>query len=431
MSPLLTALEKPASMRNGIPGVEPRLRTSDLPPHLAAASDDSLAIQPMERPAGDNTGGAESAAGSWAEDHASTKAPGNSTQWAMRHRRNRIIIACALLAAIACGGLVYIEVEHPDWRNHAPWQSSSERGASATIPAQSDAIKTGDLPAPVEPSPVGDASPLRLAESTTVPRRTTPGRSEPERFEADPKASQRESLANQPAKSDRMTNGKSEPDAAALMDPESVTDQDGHALTSIVRSKALDEDHALRNAWYAFTAGKDREALHIYRSALQRGSVRSDAMLGAAAALTHLGLHDQARHHYLTVLEMDPSNAAARSNLLALRIRTGENPSEQEIIDLIAEEPSDFLYALLGHIRAAGHRWSDAREAFETALHIQPASAVHAFNLAVSLEHLGLMEQALDSYRRAASRGDTTVRSEFDRELLVRRISMLSHAGGN
>jgi len=430
MSLLLTALENPASMRHGVPGVEPRLNTADLPSHPSAAQVDSLAIEPMGRSAADNAGRLESAADTWADDHDSPTAARISTRWGIRHRGSEIVIACALLGAVAYGGLVYIEGRHPDWLTHAPWQSSNARGASSTTPAQSDANKPGDVPAPVEPSPVGE-SPPRSAESTSATTPTTPGRSEPAPIEADAKASQRLPLASQPAQADRTTDGRSGTHAAALADPGSGTAPDGDALASIVRSRARDDDHALREAWYALAAGKDREALRLYRSALQRGAAQPDARLGVAAALTRLGLYDQARRHYLAVLELDPSNAAARSNLLALRVRTGENPPEQDILELIDEEPSDFLYAVLGHIRAAGHRWSDAHEAFETALRLQPEGAIHAFNLAVSLEHLGRLEQALDYYRRAASLADTTVRSDFDRELLLRRITVLSHESGN
>jgi Flp pilus assembly protein TadD len=432
MSLLLTALENPARMRNGIPGVEPRLSTADLPSPPTAPPVDSLAIEPMGRSAADNAGRPEDPENGLGDERVSAMAAAHSTRWGMRHRGSQLVVACALLTAIGYGGLLYIDGGNPDWLNHVPWQPSDSRGAISTTPAQFDAITPEDVPVPVDPSAVADASPLRAVEHTTAP---TQGRSGPVALEAGAEASHQRPLASQSASqsasTDRARDGTSATDDAAPADPGSVAAQGGDALASIVRSAVLDDDHALRNAWYALAAGNDREALRLYRSALQRSSVRSDAMLGVAAALTHLGLHDQARRHYLTLLEIEPSNAAARSNLLALRIRTGDSPSEQEILDLIDEEPSDFLYAVLGHIRAAGHRWSDAREAFEIALRLQPDGAVHAFNLAVSLEQLGQVEPALGYYRRAASLSDTTVRPEFDRELLARRITVLSHASGN
>jgi len=428
MSLLLTALENPASRRDGSLGVEPRLGTAQLSAHPAAASYDAMGIEPMVRPAGDDAHAPEGAADFWTDEPASRAARKSAPGWGMRHHGGRIFVGCALLAAIAYGGRLYVEGGYPGWLDHAPWPWREARVASSNNSAHSDAIHPHELPAPIDPLPAGGASPMLSAENPIAPPRTAPGNSTGAPDVSDSLPRRPVPQTSPPLRANHTSADISETVAAALPDPESRVAQDGDALESIVRSRRPEGDQALHNAWFALAAGKDREALHMYRSVLQTGPARSDAMLGAAAALTHLGLHEQARRHYLRVLEIDPANAAARTNLLALRVRTGENPSEQEILALVDGEPSDFLYALLGHIRAAGNRWIEARVAFEIAYRLQPASAVHAFNLAVTLEHLGLPESALDYYRRAAALGESIVRSEFDRQLLVHRITVLSHA---
>jgi len=431
MSMLLKALDNPVSRRNGIAGVEPRLSTQESSAQPAMAAYETMGIEPMVRPAGYDAQAPEGAADLWTDEPASGVVRKDPARWGMYHHKGKIFVASALLAAIVLGGRLYVEGEYPDWIDHAPWPWRDARVGSSTALAQSGANHPRGLPIPIDPLPAGGASPLRSAESPMASPRTTPGGSTPAPHVTDAMPHRPVPQTSLPARAHHDTTEASETVAAAPPALESRAAQDGDAPASFVRSRRLDGDQALQNAWYALSAGRDQEALQMYRSVLQKGPAHSDAMLGAAAALTHLGLLEQARRHYLSALEIEPANAAARTNLLALRIRTGENPSEQEILDLVDGEPSDFLYALLGHIRAAGKRWSEARVAFEMAHRLQPRSAVHAFNLAVSLEHLGLLEPALDYYRRAAALGDHLVRSELDHQLLMRRITVLSHAGAN
>lgn len=188
---------------------------------------------------------------------------------------------------------------------------------------------------------------------------------------------------------------------------------------AIGRSDAVAGVSAL-NAWHALRSGRYAEALHLYQAALDDDPKNVHALLGLAAIMP-----DAAQALYRQVLELEPGNVAARANLIALQIEAGIEPSEGEISELITRQPSDFLYALLGHVHARQQRWPQAQEAFFEALQLQPSDAGHAYNLAVSLEHLGQRAPALDYYRRALGTGES--RADLNHAHIMQRIAHLSH----
>jgi tetratricopeptide (TPR) repeat protein len=57
----------------------------------------------------------------------------------------------------------------------------------------------------------------------------------------------------------------------------------------------------------------------------------------------------------------------------------------------------------LGNLYASEKRWPDAQQQYFRALTLEPENPDHAFNLAVSLEHLDQPKLALDYYRKAQS----------------------------
>lgn len=87
------------------------------------------------------------------------------------------------------------------------------------------------------------------------------------------------------------------------------------------------------------------------------------------------------------------------------------------------------LHFRQGNAYASDRRWSEARIAYARAVMLEE-QADYAFNLAVSLEHLGRTADALVYYRAAlaaAPRG----RTSFDPRRVADRVALLSQGGGN
>lgn len=80
---------------------------------------------------------------------------------------------------------------------------------------------------------------------------------------------------------------------------------------------------------------------------------------------------------------------------------------------------------MLGNRQAQRGHWQAAQAAYAQALALAPR-ANSAFNLAVSLEHLGRTDEALVHYRAALAMSEGETR--LDKRTVTGRIAALTHA---
>jgi Flp pilus assembly protein TadD len=158
-------------------------------------------------------------------------------------------------------------------------------------------------------------------------------------------------------------------------------------------------DPLIGNAYLAYRSGKLGEARQMYLEALGKDPRNTDALLGLAAISQQLGEDGFAAQHYLRVLELDPRNAVAHAGMSALT--TDEN-SESRLKNLLREQrDSAALHFALGNLYAGQSRWGEAQSAYFNACTLDSKNAELAFNLAVSLDHLGQNKLAAEYYQRA------------------------------
>jgi tetratricopeptide (TPR) repeat protein len=151
-----------------------------------------------------------------------------------------------------------------------------------------------------------------------------------------------------------------------------------------------------------------------------------DALLGRAAAASVQGRNEEAMRHYVRILELDPRHALAQSGLIGL-IGRGDPPgAETRLKQLIAREPSAFLYFTLGNLYADQSLWAQAQQAYLRAHHLDAGNPDYAHNLAVGLEHLGQPRLALGFYRRAEALVSNGGHANFNRAQAQERISRLA-----
>jgi tetratricopeptide (TPR) repeat protein len=158
-------------------------------------------------------------------------------------------------------------------------------------------------------------------------------------------------------------------------------------------------DPLINSAYLAYRGGKLNEARQMYLEVNAKDARNTDALLGLAAIAQLKGEDRLATQYYLRVLTLDPRNAVAHAGMSALN--KDEN-SESRLKSLLHEQrDSAALHFALGNIYAGQSRWSEAQSAYFNAYTLDSKNSELAFNLAVSLDHLGQNKSAVEFYQRA------------------------------
>ncbi|MDH3288082.1 MAG: hypothetical protein OEP48_10225 [Betaproteobacteria bacterium] len=182
----------------------------------------------------------------------------------------------------------------------------------------------------------------------------------------------------------------------------------------------------LPRAYAALQANRLAEAKNLYNQLLRAEPRSSDALLGLAAIATFEDDSEEATKRYLRILELDPRHALAQSGLIGLLGRADPIAAESRLKSLIAREPSPYLYFTLGNLYADQSMWPAAQHAYFQAHHLEPTNPDYAYNLAVSLEHVGQPQVALRFYRRAAELAAAKGHTHFNLAQAQERIGKLA-----
>jgi Tfp pilus assembly protein PilF len=211
--------------------------------------------------------------------------------------------------------------------------------------------------------------------------------------------------------------------AAAAAAPEPTAVRDTIKVTAGGATPTINP--LLSDAYAALNAGNLDSSQQLYHQLLRSEPGNLDALLGLAAIATQQGDSTQASSHYLKVLELDPRNALAQAGLIGMLGRADPLAAETRLKQLIARDPSAYLYFTLGNVYADQNRWPDAQQTYFQAHHLQPDNPDYAYNLAVGLEHIGQPGPALNFYRRALQLAVAKGRANFSAAAAQERISKL------
>jgi len=212
--------------------------------------------------------------------------------------------------------------------------------------------------------------------------------------------------------------------------PEKIILEPG--LIKISRSKSIDKHGVLINeAFQEYLVGDYDSAEVSYRNVLKELPENRDALLGLAAISSRKGQLRQAYDNYLEILRLYPGDSVAEAALINFQ-RDGDYARNESILKtFIQREPENsFLYYSLGRLYAAQIRWPEAQQSFFNAYNIETSNPDYAYNLAVSLDHIGQQQSAIDYYNAAlglanqSSGGSASI--SFDRAVIISRINALS-----
>lgn len=163
---------------------------------------------------------------------------------------------------------------------------------------------------------------------------------------------------------------------------------------------------ALRKAYAAVQRGAWDVAGDLYKGVLARNPAQRDALLGLAAVRLAEGSPLSAARIYHQVIELDPGDSVAMAALVQLEDGQGNYGVSQLKLMLDQQPAAAHLHFALGQAHARARRWSDAQAAYFQAFAGSSEDPDYAYNLAVSLDHLGKYRAALSFYRKALALAD-------------------------
>lgn len=183
-------------------------------------------------------------------------------------------------------------------------------------------------------------------------------------------------------------------------------------------------DPLLNNAYLSYRNGNLDAAQQLYREMLGRDAHNIDAWLGLAVIAQQRGEDMLAAQYYSRVLTLDPRNALAHAGTSAL---TADGSDESRLETLLNEQQdSAVLHFALGNRYAEQSRWGEAQQAYFNAYTLELGNIEFAFNLAVSLDHLGQSKLAAQYYQRALQLDQQESNPGFDHAQTEQRVLELA-----
>ena len=336
----------------------------------------------------------------------SAKLPSANRQ--ANNKKLLLIGAVSLLLLMLLGLYVYSYIDSLNPSTVlAPRPPITQPPASPVVPSQVVSEADGANAAVVSPN---EADPDKDDEVAEAKAPSQPSASEREQE----KAPMVEAKTAQPPRPQEVVMGEpvAAPDEGAL---------------KITRNPVVVGVHPdLSAAYQAFNKGDDATAQYHYRKVLQSDVRNTDALLGMAAVASRQGRTPDAAGWYAKVLEVDPRNTIAQAALASGYAQVDPIGAESRIKNMLAQKPdAAHLHAALGNVYVERGDWPQAQQAYFQAYHHASTNADYAFNLAVSLDHLGKSSLALQYYKQAQALLSQSGSGNIDPAQLEARILQL------
>jgi Tfp pilus assembly protein PilF len=196
------------------------------------------------------------------------------------------------------------------------------------------------------------------------------------------------------------------------------------SLARTVQPDAVNPD--LARAYDALRNGDYEQARALYLRRVQAEPLSLDAQLGLATVGARTGDRALANRHYRDALSIDPRNEVAIAGLLAIAGAGSPGNQETQLRTMLGQNPgASSLHFSLGNLLAAQSRWVEAQQAYFEAYRLHADVADHAYNLAVSLDHLGQGRLARDYYLKALELQPRS-KGQFDTAVVAKRVQELT-----
>ncbi len=156
----------------------------------------------------------------------------------------------------------------------------------------------------------------------------------------------------------------------------------------------------LAQAYAEFKKSEYISSEKIYKKVIYRDKNNHDALLGLAAIAVKQNRNNEAKDIYIKLLTLDPKDSYAKAGLSALINQRNAQLNESQLKIMLREQPNaGHLYFALGNLLLNQKRYAEAQTAFFNAWSSNKSNTDYAYNLAVSLDHLGKPEHAAEFYQ--------------------------------
>jgi tetratricopeptide (TPR) repeat protein len=200
------------------------------------------------------------------------------------------------------------------------------------------------------------------------------------------------------------------------------------AWLTVRKERASDDvDTHLTVAREALAQNNNTAALQLFTALKEKYPKDKRILMGRAVALQKLNQDDAALSAYEAVLNNDPKNLEALTNMLGLLKKKDPKLAVAKLEQLRDAYPYNAdITAQLGVACGAAGQYEDALRYLNMADALNPGSAYIVYNKAVLYDRMGQSHQAGDLYReviRMASDGDLTEALPLD--AIKRRLAVL------
>ncbi|HVC12953.1 MAG TPA: tetratricopeptide repeat protein [Burkholderiales bacterium] len=307
-------------------------------------------------------------------------------------------ITMGVLGVFAVGVVIYFWIQlrpAPALVNKNPPPPTGERAVAAAprAPAATAPLVASAQPAP--PVAIPGLPPAGGAPAVAAPASTASGPQAP-------------APAREPAAAPSQTGANAEAprgtrQARAAPPAPRATEASTGPIRAQARRPEPKVNPQVASGYQAYQAGDFTAARADYQQALRAEPMNRDALLGLAAVEMQARHYELAEAYYQRLLQADPRDPDAQAGMFALRGQLIDPlVAESRVKTLLASDPqAQVLYFTLGNEYAQQARWGEARQAYLRALAADPENPDFAYNVAVSLDHLGERPLALEYYRRA------------------------------
>ncbi len=183
----------------------------------------------------------------------------------------------------------------------------------------------------------------------------------------------------------------------------------------------------LKQARSALMNNNDMAALQIFNEMYQDYPRDNRVAMGRALSMQKLGQYDQALGAYEEILEKDPKNLEALTNMLGILKQQNPSLALEKLGELREAYPFNAdIAAQLGVAYASMQSYAEALKYFDIADALKPGNGYVMYNRAVALDRMGQEEKAAAVYRlivRLAAEG--ALKEPVPVEVIRQRLSTM------
>lgn len=156
-------------------------------------------------------------------------------------------------------------------------------------------------------------------------------------------------------------------------------------------------------AYEAYQSGNYTKAFDYYNQLLMSNPNSRVAKLGLAAVAVHRGQYETAFNLYRELLDINPNDKGAQFGMASLRgVLSSSNVGVNDLKSLLNNNPySSEIQFAMGNAYAQTGDWFKAQQYYFESVKLDVSNPHYRVNLAISLDHLGDFNSALEHYKYA------------------------------